>query len=178
MKVNGKLFYLWRAVDHVGRAYRFAAPFNLKMAVPWWLSRGSVSHTLISRRDRGLTRRFSRSLYSLFGSLFRLRVSLHLGRATFPAPRRTQHADFPHCALLFASASRIMGPILPERLSALVRSLGSHRTASESDTAIPYSTAPSRSPVGSELAAYRSRLFVSTQSFTKPKHSLACPTAK
>src|SRR3984957_19440296 len=46
------------------------------------------------------------------------------------------------------------GPILPERLSALVEPLGSHRTASESDTAIPYSTVPSRSPVGSGLAAY------------------------
>ena len=39
------------------------------------------------------------------GSLFRLRVSHHLGRATFSSspPRRTQHADFSHCALLFAS---------------------------------------------------------------------------
>ena len=44
------------------------------------------------------------------GSLFRLRVSHHLGRATFPAPpRRTQHADFPHCALLFASPQGLWG---------------------------------------------------------------------
>src|SRR5262245_27012474 len=37
-----------------------------------------------------------------------------------PPPRRTQHADFPHCAILFASRQRFMGPILPGRLSAVV----------------------------------------------------------
>ena len=74
---------------------------------------------------------------------------------------------------------QIMGPILPERLSALVESLGSHRTASESDTAIPYSTAPSsRGSCRFRARSIWRRIFVSTQSFTKPKHSLACPTAK
>ena len=45
------------------------------------------------------------------GSLFRLRVSHHLGRATFTQPRRVgpQHADFPHCALLFASPQGLWG---------------------------------------------------------------------
>jgi hypothetical protein len=37
-------------------------------------------------------------------SPFRLRVSHHLDMPRFqPPPRRTQHAAFPHCALLFAS---------------------------------------------------------------------------
>src|SRR5271165_6816544 len=34
-----------------------------------------------------------------------------------PPPRRTQHADFPHCALLFASPRGLCGLSLPERLS-------------------------------------------------------------
>jgi len=50
-----------------------------------------------------------------------------------------------------------MGPILPERLSALVEPLGSHWTASEFGTAFPYSTAPSRSPFGSGLIPRTSR---------------------
>ena len=87
------------------------------------------------------------------GSLFRLRVSHHLGRATFPAPAASNAAcGFPALRSPVCFASRIMGPILPERLSALVEPLGSHRTASEFGTAIPYSTAPSRSLVGSGLA--------------------------
>src|SRR5271167_449621 len=86
------------------------------------------------------------------GSLFRLRVSHHLGHATFPAPASSNAA----CGFLalrspVCFAPRIMGPILPERLSALVVPLGSHRTASEFGTAIPYSTASSRSPFGSGI---------------------------
>jgi hypothetical protein len=35
-----------------------------------------------------------------------------------PPPRRTQRADFPHCAPPFASRQKLMGPILLGRLSA------------------------------------------------------------
>ena len=53
------------------------------------------------------------------GSPFRLRVSHHLGRATFPAPASSNAAcGFPHCALLFASPQGLWG--LLERLSALL----------------------------------------------------------
>ena len=63
-----------------------------------WLSPTSPSG------GRGLARRFRPKFVFPVGSLFRLRVSHHLGHATFPAPpRRTQHADFSHCALPFAS---------------------------------------------------------------------------
>ena len=61
------------------------------------------------------------------GSLFRLRVSHHLGRATFPAPASSNAAcGFPALRSPVCFASRLMGPILPERLSALVEPLGSH----------------------------------------------------
>ena len=60
-------------------------------------------------------------------SLFRLRVSHHLGRATFPAPASSNAAcGFPALRSPVCFASRLMGPILPERLSALVEPLGSH----------------------------------------------------
>src|SRR5271169_6355589 len=105
------------------------------------------------RWGRGLARQFRPKFVFPVVSLFRLRVSHHLGHATFPAPASSNAA----CGFLalrspVCFAPRIMGPILPERLSALVVPLGSHRTASEFGTAIPYSTAPSQSPVGSGLA--------------------------
>jgi hypothetical protein len=43
-----------------------------------------------------------------------------------PPPRRTQRADFLALRSSACFAPRLMGPILPERLSALVEPLGSH----------------------------------------------------
>ena len=69
----------------------------------------------------------SRGFVFPVGSLFRLRVSHHLGRATFPAPASSNAAcGFPALRSPVCFASRLMGPILPERLSALVEPLGSH----------------------------------------------------
>ena len=113
------------------------------------------------------------------GSLFRLRVSHHLGRATLPSPRLVERSmRISRTALSCLLRLKDYGPILPERLSALVEPLGSHRRASESDSAIPYSTAPSPKPCRFRARSIWRRIFFSTQSFTKPKHSLACPTAK
>jgi transposase-like protein len=80
------------------------------------------------QQGRGLTRRFRPKFVFPGGSLFRLRVSHHLGRATFPAPASSNAAcGFPALRSPVCFASRIMGPILPERLSALVESLGRRR---------------------------------------------------
>src|SRR5271168_3993660 len=84
------------------------------------------------RWGRGLTRRFRPKFVFHVGSLFRLRVSHHLGRATFPAPASSNAAcGFPALRSPVCFASRIMGPILPEQLSGLAEPLGSHGTASE-----------------------------------------------
>src|SRR5271157_484527 len=56
-----------------------------------------------------------------------------------------------------------------ERLSGLVEPLGSHRTASEFGTAIPYSTAFSRSPVGSGLAELPGRLSLRLDVYSPPQ---------
>ena len=64
------------------------------------------------------------------GSLFPVRVSHHLGRATFPAPASSKAArGFPVVRSPVCFASGLMGPILPERLSPLVEPLGSHRNS-------------------------------------------------
>src|SRR5208337_850910 len=71
-----------------------------------------------------------------------------------PPPRRTQHADFPHCALLFASPQGLWG----RSCRSGFRRWSNHSVAIEQLQSLvqpsPYSTAPSRSPVGSGLAAY------------------------
>ena len=137
----------------LGRACLFAAPFV------WRCLSGSTVAPFphpAHRWGRGLARQFRPKFVFPVGSLFRLRVSHHLGRATFPAPAASNAAcGFPALRSPVCFASRLMGPILPERLSVLVEPLGSHRTASEFGSAIPYSTAPSRSLVGSGLAPGR-----------------------
>ena len=61
--------------------------------------------------------------------------------------------------------SRVMGPIRPGRLSARVEPLGT----SEFGTATPYSTAPSRSPVGSGLAELPGRLSLRLDVYSPPQ---------
>ena len=71
-----------------------------------------------------------------------------------PPPRRTQHAGFLALRSPVCFAPRLMSPILPERLSAPVVQPDSRRTGPMCCTAIAYSIASSRSPVGSESVAY------------------------
>jgi hypothetical protein len=69
-------------------------------------------------------------------------------------PRRTQCADFLALRSPVCFASRLMGPILPVRLSASIAEPGSRGTAARFRTTTAYSTASSRSPFGSEPAPY------------------------
>ena len=69
------------------------------------------------RRNRGdgrgagrLARRLGRSLCSLLARSFVCECHTISAVPRFqPPPRRTQHADFPHCALLFASPQGLWG---------------------------------------------------------------------
>src|SRR5271170_6173117 len=64
------------------------------------------------RWGRGLARRFRPKFVFPVGSLFRLRVSHHLGRATFPAPASSNAAcGFPALRSPVCFASRFMGPL-------------------------------------------------------------------
>ena len=71
------------------------APVRCRFGKPSrWLKRSrppSRSRT-IHRKGRGLARRFRPKFVFPVGSLFRLRVSHHLGRATFPAPASSNAA--------------------------------------------------------------------------------------
>jgi len=77
----------------------------------------------------------------------------YLDRSTSPAPS-TSHATcgFPALRAPICFMPRLMGPILPGRLSARRGALDSRETASGCCTATAYSIAPSRSPVVSERA--------------------------
>ena len=71
-------------------------------------------------------------------------------------PHRTQHADFPHYALLFAFIPRVMGPIEPGALSAVAawdETRGNARTGPACRTATAYSTSSSRTPYAAEPAS-------------------------
>ena len=94
-----------------------------------------------------------------------------------PPPRRTQHADLPHCALLFASPQglsdlscrgdfrqRSANPVTIEQSQGFVQPLP---TPSRPAEALSF---PSAQHVAPNL--------LSTQSLIKVKHSLECPTAK
>src|SRR5215468_8849568 len=73
-------------------------------------------------------------------SPFRLRVSHYLDRATFPAPATSNAAcGFPALRSPVCFTSRVMGPVVPGRLSALASEPCSRCTAAEICTAIAYS---------------------------------------
>ena len=67
-------------------------------------------------------------------------------------PARDQKGEVPGVADDMGFMPRLMGPILPGRLSARRGALDSRETASGCCTATAYSIAPSRSPVVSERA--------------------------
>ena len=78
---------------------------------------------------RGLARRFRPKFVFPVGSPFRLRVSHHLGRATFPAPASSNAAcGFPALRSPVCFASRLMGPILPH-----LQTMGTRRKAAVRD---------------------------------------------
>ena len=109
------------------------------------------------RWGRGLARQFRPKFVFPVGSLFRLRVSHHLGRATFPAPAASNAAcGFPALRpLLFASPQGLWGLSCRSGF----RCWSNHSVAIEQLQSLvqpsPTSTAPSRSLVGSGLAPGR-----------------------
>src|SRR5262249_49811568 len=91
-------------------------------------------------------------------------------------PRRTQRADFPLYALLFASPQGLWdlscrgdfrlwppNPIAVEQLQGVVQ---------------PWPTPPRPAPLRFRARSMWRRTFFSTQSLMKLKHALECPTAK
>ena len=100
------------------------------------------------------------------GSLFRLRVSHHLGRATFSAPASSNAAcGFPALRSPVCFASRLMRPIPAGAAFGLVEPLGLQSLVQPS----PYSTAPSRSPVGPGLAELPGRLSLRLDVYSPPQ---------
>jgi hypothetical protein len=88
-------------------------------------------------------------------SPFRLRVSHHLDRATFPAPATSNAAcGFPALRSPVCFTSRVMGPIVQGRHSASTTEPCSRCTAAVIRTAIAYSIASSRGRSGSGPAPY------------------------
>src|SRR5215475_6086257 len=135
--------------DRTNRRQRCSHQFGLKVSSgPEGFHLGAVSGRVEDWRA-GL----GRSLFSPFLAL--LRVSHYLDRATFPAPATSNAAcGFPALRSPVCFTSKVMGPIVLERLSALATEPCSRCTAAEIRTAIAYSTASSRSPCGSGLAPY------------------------
>src|SRR5258707_2166096 len=96
-----------------------------------------------------------RSLYSLFLALSFASVTLSRPCHVSSPPATSNAAcGFPALRSPVCFTSRVMGPIVLERLSVLASEPCSRCTAAEIRTAIAYSTASNRSPYGSGPAPY------------------------
>jgi hypothetical protein len=94
-----------------------------------------------------------------------------------PLPRRTQHADFPHCALLFASPQGLWDLSCRgdfRQRSANPVTLNSRRVSYSH--CLLHRVQPK--PFRFRARSMWRRTFFFTQSLMKLKHSLECPTAK